>query len=279
MRKIAHISDLHFGRNDPQATQALLDDIAEQQPHLVAVSGDLTQRAHHHEFAAAREFLAQIAAPVIAVPGNHDVPLYNVARRAFTPLKRFRHYISAEPHPFFGDGEVAVLGINTARSATLSNGRISHEQMAAIGSIFGQVPSARFRILITHHPLMPPPDAPERDIVGRADPALQAIAAAGVELLLAGHYHQAFTGDIASYHLAARRSILVSQAGTAISTRRRDEVNSYNVISIDDRDVSCARRVWDGGRFSEAMTQHYVLVGHKWLPHDRGHGRKTRTQV
>jgi 3',5'-cyclic AMP phosphodiesterase CpdA len=272
MRKIAHISDLHFGRNDPLATQALLDDLAEQRPDLVAVSGDLTQRAHHHEFASARTFLDCIAAPVIAVPGNHDVPLYNVARRAFTPLKRFRHYISAERHPFFGDDELAVLGINTARSATLSNGRISHDQMAAIGSIFGQVPSARFRILITHHPLMPPPDAPDRDIVGRADPALQAIAAAGVELLLTGHYHRAFSGDIASYNLTAGRSILVSQAGTAISTRRRDEVNSYNAITIEDRDVSCSRRVWEGGRFSSSTTQHYALVGRHWAPRSSGPG-------
>jgi 3',5'-cyclic AMP phosphodiesterase CpdA len=273
MRKIAHISDLHFGRNDPRATQALLDDIAELQPHLVAVSGDLTQRAHHHEFAAARTFLEAIAAPIVAVPGNHDVPLYNVARRAFTPLRRFRHYITADRHPLFIDDEIAVLGINTARSATLSNGRISHDQMAAIGNIFGEVPSAHFRILITHHPLMPPPDTPERDIVGRADPALRAIAAAGVELLLAGHYHRAFTGDIASYHLTAQRSILVSQAGTAISTRRRKEVNSYNLISIDGREISCARRVWDGGRFSQAVVQHYALVGHDWLPRDSGPGR------
>jgi 3',5'-cyclic AMP phosphodiesterase CpdA len=273
MRKVAHISDLHFGRNDPLATQALLDDIAEQQPDLVAVSGDLTQRAHHHEFAAAREFLDSIAAPVIAVPGNHDVPLYNFARRAFSPLKRFRHYISADLHPFFDDGELAVLGINTARSATLSNGRISHDQIRAIGSIFDQVASRRFRILITHHPLMPPPDAPNRDIVGRADPALLAIAAAGVELLLTGHYHRAFSGDIASYHLAAQRSILVSQAGTAISTRRRDEVNSYNAISIDEHDVSCSRRVWDGGRFSEAAAERYALVGRHWLPRSGGLGR------
>jgi 3',5'-cyclic AMP phosphodiesterase CpdA len=278
MRRIAHISDLHFGCNDPLATQALLDDIAEQQPHLVAVSGDLTQRAHHHEFASARAFLDHIDAPIIAVPGNHDVPLYNVARRAFTPLKRFRHYISAEPHPFFADGELAVLGINTARSATLSNGRISHEQMAAISSVFGQVPSTRFRSLITHHPLMPPPDAPDRDIVGRADPALRAIAAAGVDLLLAGHYHRAFTGDIASYHLAARRSILVSQAGTAISTRRRDEVNSYNFISINDREISCRRRIWDGGRFAEGTAQHYALVGRHWLPRGNGPGG-TEAQV
>jgi 3',5'-cyclic AMP phosphodiesterase CpdA len=270
MRKIAHISDLHFGRNDPLVTRALLEDLAEQQPHLVAVSGDLTQRARHHEFAAARAFLDRIAAPVIAVPGNHDVPLYNFARRAFTPLKRFRQYISAEQHPFFGDDELAVLGINTARAATLSNGRISHDQMAAIVSIFGQVPNARFRVLITHHPLMPPPDAPDRDVVGRVDPALQAIAAAGVELLLTGHYHRAFTGDIASYHLEAKRSILVSQAGTAISTRRRNELNSYNLISIDQPEVSCSTRIWDDGRFSRSTTQHYALIGRHWLPRDTG---------
>lgn len=264
MRAIAHISDLHFGRHDPAVAAALLADLEAQRPDLVAVSGDLTQRARRHEFAAARDFLARLAAPSIVVPGNHDVPLYNVAWRAFRPLTRFSRYISRAPQPFFADAEIAVLGINTARAMAIANGRISLRQTEAMRTTFARVPDAAFRVLVTHHPLMPPPHALDRRIVARAEHALEAIDEAGIELLLTGHYHQAFTGDIASYHLTAKRSILVSQAGTAISTRLRDEVNSYNLIRIEGREVACACRAWTGERFATAATQVYMQSGGQW---------------
>jgi 3',5'-cyclic AMP phosphodiesterase CpdA len=264
LRTIAHISDLHFGRHDPTVTEELLADLAAQRPDLVAVSGDLTQRARRHEFAAARAFLDRLTAPVIVVPGNHDVPLYNIARRVFRPLTRYARYISASPLPFFADTELAVLGLNTARAATFSNGRISPRQMDAIRSTFSEVDDKAFRVLVTHHPLMPPPHAPERGIVGRASYALEAVAEAGIELLLTGHYHQAFTGDTASYHLAASRSILISQAGTATSTRLRDEVNSYNVIRIDGREVGCIQRGWTGRSFATLRSQAFGHTDGRW---------------
>jgi len=156
MRLIAHISDLHFGRHDPRLVEALQASLAAAAPDLVAVSGDLTQRARRHEFAAARDFLDRLVAPVIAVPGNHDVPLYNPLRRVFRPLERFRHHITAQHNPLFTDAEIAVLGINTARAAAFSNGRISHRQMDEIRALFGELPGEQFRVLVTHHPLMPP---------------------------------------------------------------------------------------------------------------------------
>jgi 3',5'-cyclic AMP phosphodiesterase CpdA len=264
LRAIAHISDLHFGRHDPSVAAALLADLAADRPDLVAVSGDLTQRARRQEFAAAREFLDRLAVPVIAVPGNHDVPLYNPLRRVFRPLARFRHHITPQQNPFFADDELAVLGINTARAATFSNGRISHEQMDEIRNLFGALTGAHFRVLVTHHPLMAPLLAPERQIVGRAEHALEAVAKAGVDLLLTGHYHQASSRNVTSYHLTVKRTILVSQAGTAISTRLRGEVNSYNVIRIDGRRVSCEQRDWDGSRFATVRTERYSHFDGHW---------------
>jgi 3',5'-cyclic AMP phosphodiesterase CpdA len=266
LRTIAHISDLHFGRHDPAVTEGLLADLAAQRPDLVAVSGDLTQRARRHEFVAAREFLDRLPAPSLVVPGNHDVPLYNIARRAFRPLTRFTRYISATPLPFFADDEIAILGLNTARSAALSNGRISRHQMEAITRRFADIDGAAFRALVTHHPLTPPPHAPERDIVGRARHALNAVADAGIELLLTGHYHQSFAGDSASYHLAAGRAVLVSQAGTATSTRLRDESNSYNVIRIDGREIGCEQRTWTGRNFTTLHTQVFGRSAGRWSP-------------
>jgi len=267
MRAIAHISDLHFGRHDPAVAEGLLADLTLEKPNLVAVSGDLTQRARHREFTAARHFLDRLPAPVIVVPGNHDLSLYNLVRRLFQPLERFRHYISPHQNPFVADAELAVLGINTARAVSFSNGRISHHQMDAIRNLFGQLAGRPFRVLLSHHPLTPPPLAPARAIVGRAEHALEAIADAGIDLLLTGHYHQASSRSVTSYHLNTKRTVLVSQAGTAISTRRRGEVNSYNLIRIDGHRVSCAQHGWDGAQFVTTGIEHFSHFDGHWSAH------------
>jgi 3',5'-cyclic AMP phosphodiesterase CpdA len=272
MRAIAHISDLHFGRHDPAVAEGLLADLTMEKPDLVAVSGDLTQRARRREFAAARHFLDRIDAPVIAVPGNHDVSLYNLARRLFQPLGRFRHYISPVQSPFITDAELAVLGINTARAVSFSNGRISHHQMDAIRNLFGQLPGKPFRVLVSHHPLTPPPLAPARAIVGRAEHALEAIADAGIDLLLTGHYHQASSRNITSYHLTTKRTVLVSQAGTAISTRRRGQLLQFHPHRWTPRLVRAARMgrcsvCHDGNRALQPFRR--TLVGTSLTRSDR----------
>ncbi len=156
MRTIAHISDLHFGRHDETAAERLLADISAVRPDLLVITGDLTQRARHSQFAAARAFLEKLPRPVIVIPGNHDVPLYDVIERFVGRLARYRRYICDELQPFFADDEIALLGLNTARSAAFSNGRISFRQAAAIKSVFAQMPASRLRILAIHHPLAVP---------------------------------------------------------------------------------------------------------------------------
>ena len=117
MRRIAHISDLHFGAEDSVVAADLLDDLSRQRPDLVVVSGDLTQRARRGQFEAARAYLDQIAAPKVIVPGNHDLPLYDFVRRIVSPLGRYFRYINPELNPMFQDEEIAVVGVNTAPRA------------------------------------------------------------------------------------------------------------------------------------------------------------------
>src|SRR5438270_804255 len=125
MRTLVHLSDLHFGRIDPAVVDALAVAVSTLRPHLVAISGDLTQRAREREYRAAREFLDRLPRPQIVVPGNHDVPLHNVVQRFFGPLTLYRRYISNDLEPFFIDDEIAVAGVNTARSLTWKGGRIN----------------------------------------------------------------------------------------------------------------------------------------------------------
>jgi 3',5'-cyclic AMP phosphodiesterase CpdA len=264
-RLVAHLSDLHFGRHDPAVVDALLASLAEARPDLVVVSGDLTQRARRHEFAAARAFLDRLGAPALVVPGNHDVPLYNVANRFLRPLARFRRYIGLDEQPLYRDGELAVLGVNTARSLTVKNGRVSFEQMGRIRAAFAGLPARCWRVLVTHHPLLPPDGAGRAlETVGRAAPALAAVAEAGVELLLSGHHHRAFSGDAATY-LAAHHAVLVAQAGTATSTRiRGSDPNSFNLLHFGAAELTVTILAPQGRRFAPRAAASYRRVAGAW---------------
>jgi 3',5'-cyclic AMP phosphodiesterase CpdA len=121
VRTLVHLSDLHFGRVDPRILPPLLAAVAAAEPDLVVISGDFTQRARVREFKDAASFLAKLPQPQLLVPGNHDVPLYDLMRRWLAPLRRYRHYITDDLAPFYADKEIAILGINTARALTFKN--------------------------------------------------------------------------------------------------------------------------------------------------------------
>jgi len=272
MRLIAHISDLHFGRHDPRLVEALQASLAAAAPDLVAVSGDLTQRARRREFAAARAFLDGLRpTPMVIVPGNHDVPLYNVVRRFARPLGRFERFLGADRSASYQDREIAVLGINTARSLTFKEGRISFAQMDQIARAFAAEGSAVLKVVVIHHPLAPPEGSPGLDRVGRWQPALAALRQAGVHLVLSGHHHHGFSGELeipAAVPAGGAGAVLVVHAGTAVSTRTRGkEPNSYNLIRCDGaRRVTVAVRAWNGSRFADAPPRAFELTGGRWRP-------------
>lgn len=269
MKKIAHISDLHFGTEDPTVAAGLLRDLEAFQPDLVAVSGDLTQRARSSEFSATREYLAQIAAPKIIVPGNHDIPLYNILRRWLAPLQNYREAITRDMHPLYHDDEVAVAGVNTARSSTWKEGRVSPAQIKHLQAQFQSVPPHLAKVLVSHHPFIPPEYDPEAAVVGRVRQTLKMLAGVGCGLILSGHLHRVASGDTRPYHVEIARSILVFQAGTAISHRRRDEPNAYNQIRISPESLELRVRRWDGSEFRPASQKSYRHGEHGWIPQEQ----------
>src|SRR5579859_4560786 len=99
MKTIAHLSDLHFGRLDQPVARGLVDDLSERHPTLLVVSGDFTQRARPRQYGAARDYLKGLPGPQLVVPGNHDVPMFDVVRRFLFPLNRYRQYISPDLTP------------------------------------------------------------------------------------------------------------------------------------------------------------------------------------
>ena len=270
MRTIAHISDLHFGRHDPRIAQDLLHSIAESRCDLVAISGDFTQRARQIEFEAARRFVDRIPQPKLLVPGNHDVPLFNLLGRMLAPWTKYDRYIAPAglPDCQYDDAEIAVLGLNTARRLTRKNGRVSHTQLARIGAAFGRMPRALFKVLVTHHPLGIPlavsPEHATLELAGRSERALMAVASAGVHLLLSGHHHRALGGDSPT-QVGGGGSVLVLHAGTAISTRTREaEGNSYNLLRIAAPRVEASVMAWTPNGFRPLREVSYVLNNDRW---------------
>ena len=234
MRRIAHISDIHFGMANDAVAERLAEKINEVSPDLVVVSGDLTQRARQKQFAEARRFLDQLPMPQIVVPGNHDVPLYNVVRRFAAPLAHFKKFITSDMFPFHADDEMAVIGINTARSLTIKSGRIGKEQVEIIREKLCGLDKNLAKIIVTHHPLDLPVGIDEDAIVGRAKTFMPQIAECGADIFLSGHLHvSSITNSAHRYRLESGRSALIIQAGTAASTRERGEANSFNVIDLE----------------------------------------------
>ncbi len=265
MRTIVHLSDLHFGRVNAAILEPLLEFIHGLAPDLVAISGDLTQRARTAEFRAAREFLREIPFPQIVVPGNHDVPLHNLIARFTRRLDNYQRYITTELQPFFEDEELAVAGVNTARAFTWKDGRINRRQLAELRHAFRPIGAERVKIVVTHHPF----DLPSRasgNVVGRSRLAIKTLAECGVDVLLAGHFHIADIGQTAKRYSIPGYSALVVSSGTSTSTRHRGEPNSLNVIRIDRPRLSIERYLWQtsASLFEVASIEHFRKAEEGW---------------
>jgi 3',5'-cyclic AMP phosphodiesterase CpdA len=265
VRRIVHISDLHFGTELPEVAESLLRDIARQPAHLLVVSGDLTQRARRGQFAAAKAYLQRIDLPKVIVPGNHDIPLYNFVARFGWSLANYRHYITADMGPQFSDEQLAVAGVNTARPNRWKDGRISKEQVEELWNFYRSEPDTKFKVLVAHHPFIPPTSDATATLVDGAKAALRMLELSGCHLILSGHLHIADAADVRPHHVEIKRSILVAQAGTAISHRRREEPNAYNLVTLDGDQLQIEVRAWNGAEFASAAVKQYRQSDLGWL--------------
>ena len=232
MTVLMHLSDLHFGAHDPAVCAAAQRLAQRLGVAMVVVSGDLTQRAKTRQFKEAREFLDALPSPQVIVPGNHDVPLYNVFSRFVSPLGKYRRHVTHDLQPFYLDEEIAVLGLNTARSLTIKEGRISHEQTAHARQRLCNLNDGVTKVVVTHHPFELP-EGHGGELVGRSKMVMDVLASCGADVLLSGHLHISNTTSTATRYKIAGHSAIVVQAGTATSTRGRGETNSFNVLRIE----------------------------------------------
>ena len=266
MRTVVHLSDLHFGAISERTLRPLIDAVTDLRPDAVAVSGDLTQRARVVEFTRARAFLDDLPSPQIVVPGNHDVPLRNPFGRFWSRLSRYRRYVTPDLEPFIVDAEMAIAGLNTARSWTIKGGRANRQQVARLCAKLDAAPATATRIVVAHHPFDLPAGLGERHLVGRARLAMELFARSRTDVFLTGHLHASRTGDTAARYRIPGHSALVVQAGTATSRRERSEANSFNVLRIDRSQVIVERFTWNAsaGGFDQARLESFDRADDGW---------------
>jgi 3',5'-cyclic AMP phosphodiesterase CpdA len=232
MRVIAQISDLHFGYNDPSLAAALRQSIVAIKPNVLVVSGDLVEHATDDEFRSARQFLDSLPEPQIVVPGNHDLPFYNLFRRFTEGLAKYRKYITDQTEPTFTDDEIAIIGADSAHLYPVKGGKITGSQLDDLVQRFANLPPHLIRILVTHHPFDLPEPSNPRLLIGHSRRAVTRLAPV-VDILLAGHVHISSAGSTSGRYKLEGHAMAFVQAGTAISGRYKGEANSFNVLQTD----------------------------------------------
>jgi 3',5'-cyclic AMP phosphodiesterase CpdA len=270
MRSIAHISDLHFGYNDPLLARKLCEALNEISPDVLVISGDLVERATAEEFSRAREYLEQLPGPQVVVPGNHDLPFYNLWRRWTEGLRTYCRFITDNLEPVLVDDQIAIVGANSAHLVPVKGGKITVPQLDALVDQFSSFPSTLIRILVTHHPFdLPEPSNPHL-LIGHSRRAVTRLAPV-VDILLAGHVHLSSSGSTSTRYKLEGAAMVFVQAGTAISDRNKGEANSFNLLHVDhtgtgEKQVVICRQSWckKRGRFEEDQRKEYRLGKAGW---------------
>jgi 3',5'-cyclic AMP phosphodiesterase CpdA len=267
MRRLIHISDLHFGTDIPAVTEALVRDISAVAPDVIAVSGDITQRARSSEYENAAAFLRSFSAPIVVVPGNHDIPLFNPFRRLLQPFNRFKNtlgtYSNSNDTPYFCDDEIAVVGINTVNPLQWKHGVFHSEDIEILQRGFAQCPAAPWKVAVMHHPVELYARTAEsrvlrEKILRRGGKALDILQEVGVNVILAGHLHQSNIEELHTSLSTLTSPMLMLQAGTALSARVRREGNSYNVLTLEGNTCHVGVRVFDGVVFREQRSHTFL---------------------
>jgi 3',5'-cyclic AMP phosphodiesterase CpdA len=249
MTSILQISDPHFGTEQAQVMEALLHLAREQRPAVAVVSGDITQRARSAQFEAARRFIDDLAIePTLVLPGNHDISLFNIARRLFSPYKRFQRAFGTELEPSFENAELMILGVKTTRRYRHVQGTVSPGQIDRVAQRLRAATPAQLRVVVTHQPVHVIEASDRENLLRGHEEAVRAWASAGADLILGGHIHLPFARPLRDRFADLPRAVWCVQAGTALSWRiRRGAPNSVNVIRYSNERGAraCVVERWD----------------------------------
>ena len=261
MPTIAHISDLHFGREVPEVMHGLMNALADIQPELVIISGDLTQRAKVEEFEAAKAFLQQLPYPYFIVPGNHDLSATDITERFFKPWDKWQQFVTPNLEPILQTDYAIVVGVNTARAAGFyfdwSRGQISAAQIEFVATTIKPIGEEKLRLVVAHHPFWLPQQAEYRDVIQNRDQAIEVFQESGVDIILSGHIHMAYTQIL--------KGVIISHAGTTFSNRTLEtHPNSFNIIKGNREQLVISFMEWEKDGFQLKENKLFKRINSHW---------------
>ena len=249
MSLILQVSDTHFGTEQPHVVEALLELVWRLSPDLAVLSGDITQRARRAQFRAARAFVDRLAVPAtLVVPGNHDIPLFNLFARIFHPYANYQRVFGGDLEPAFESADFLVVCVNTTRPSRHVDGEVSVEQIERAGACLRRATAQQLRIVVIHQPVHVTRKSEEKNLLHGHRQAVREWSAAGADLIMGGHIHLPYVRPLREQIHDLPRGVWIVQAGTALSTRVRfDAPNSVNLIYYNGSEEmrQCRVERWD----------------------------------
>jgi 3',5'-cyclic AMP phosphodiesterase CpdA len=258
--RLLQISDTHFGTEQPHVMKALLALAHAEKPDVLVLSGDITQRASADEFSRARNFCDDLAIPrMLSLPGNHDIPLFNIFARLLHPYAAYLHAFGPELEPQLQTSSLCVIGVKTTRRWRHKNGQISDEQIERVCAQLSRATPNQLRVVVVHQPVHVLNKSDEHDRLRGWEAAVRAWAAAGADVVMGGHIHLPYVCELSASVAGLSRRMWCVQAGTALSSRvRREAPNSVNLLRYhaSQPGLPCEIERWDfdaaSGRFAVA---------------------------
>ena len=254
MSVLLQISDTHFGTEQPRVVEALVALARQQRPDLLVLSGDITQRARPAQFKLATAFMQRLGAPVLAIPGNHDIPLLNLWARLRRPYARHIAAFGDDLERVHAAPDLLVVCVNTARPWRHKHGEVSGLQVDRVAGLLAGAGAAQLRVVVVHHPVAVTRAEDVPNLLRGHATALQRWAAAGADLVMGGHIHLPYV--MALHGLA--RPMWAVQAGTAVSSRVREGMpNSVNLLrwGADSSPGCCVIEQWDFSTAEQAFVR------------------------
>lgn len=265
--RLLHLSDPHFGTEVPTACEAVIELAREQRPEVLILSGDITQRARRRQFDAARTFVERLGIGAhLVIPGNHDIPLFNLWQRATDPYAGFRRSFGDIADREVANEHLLAIAVRSTRRWRHKHGQVSDAQIEAVSRRLAAATRQQLRVVVVHQPMDVPRRAEEHNLLRNAGPAARAWAAAGADLVLGGHIHLPYVLPMSRRYSGMRRELWCVQAGTALSARvRREAPHSLNLIEYEPTRETLACRVqrWDlppGARRFEVAAESAIAL-------------------
>lgn len=256
--RILHLSDLHFGaRDDAVIHDAIGDFVAQSRPDLIVATGDLTHRGRGAQHDQAAAFLRGLGAPVVAVPGNHDIP-YALPARLTQPWREFdRRWETTEP--VYSTDSVHVVGVNSVRPWRHQSGGVGDAQLARVTERLAAAPPDALKIVALHHQLIGAPWRTRKKPVARRNHVLARFVDAGAELILGGHIHQGTVSERHEFEVLDRdgHGVVISIAPGLGRPRphRRGEACGCVVYHADADSITVETSIWRGDDWQQTAVR------------------------